>query len=99
MKLELTHARAPIMHRPCMAQNANRVACAVHLTEHGMLYVSGHGPNLQAGGWVQGKVGEDMSVEDARKAARLTGLAMLATVENALGETPPTHTHTHVRGD
>lgn len=51
-----------------------------------MLYVSGHGPNRLDGGWVQGKVGEDMTVADARKAARMTALAMLSTVESALGE-------------
>jgi hypothetical protein len=70
------HARMSVM----------RATDTVHLTEHGMLYVSGHGPNTLSGGWVVGKIGEDMTVEEGRKAARMTAMALLATVESALGE-------------
>mmetsp|Transcript_8495 Transcript_8495/g.21795 ORF Transcript_8495/g.21795 Transcript_8495/m.21795 type:complete len:162 (+) Transcript_8495:182-667(+) len=58
---------------------------AVHLTEHGLLYISGHGPTKKDGGWVTGKVGADCTTEDGRAAARLTALAMLATIESVLG--------------
>jgi enamine deaminase RidA (YjgF/YER057c/UK114 family) len=50
-----------------------------------MLYVSGHGPRREAGGYVTGKVGADVTVDDARAGARGAGLAILATVRNAVG--------------
>ena len=50
------------------------------------IYVSGHVPFLLDGkSCVQGRVGEDLSVEEAVKAARMTGCAVLATLKNALG--------------
>jgi enamine deaminase RidA (YjgF/YER057c/UK114 family) len=50
----------------------------------GLLYVSGHGP--RAGGTlISGKVGRDLTLEQGREAARVTGLAILATVRQELG--------------
>jgi enamine deaminase RidA (YjgF/YER057c/UK114 family) len=51
-----------------------------------VLYVSGHGP-LQADGksLVVGKLGADLTLEQGKEAARLTGLAILSTLRNALG--------------
>jgi len=51
-----------------------------------VLYVSGHGP-LQADGkaLVVGKVGVELTLEQGKEAARLTGLAILSTVRNTLG--------------
>lgn len=58
----------------------------VHLTDAGLLYISGHGPSLQSGtAWVTGKVGADCTTAEARQAARLTALAMLSTIESVLG--------------
>ncbi len=50
-----------------------------------LLYVSGHGPLRPDGTLVEGKVGADLTVEQAQEAARLVGLAILASVRNALG--------------
>jgi enamine deaminase RidA (YjgF/YER057c/UK114 family) len=51
-----------------------------------LLFVSGHGP--QRGGKVQyiGKVGRELSLEDGYQAARLTALAILATLKGQLGD-------------
>lgn len=50
-----------------------------------MVYTSGHGPFLPDGGLMTGKVGLDLSVEEGREAARLTGLAILSTLRDNLG--------------
>lgn len=51
-----------------------------------LLYVSGHGPWQGEGqDYIVGKVGQTISQDDARQAARVTGLAILATVRSHLG--------------
>lgn len=50
-----------------------------------LLYVSGHGPLRPDGTLVEGKVGQDLTLEEAQEAARLVGLAILASVRAALG--------------
>lgn len=52
----------------------------------GLLYVSGHAP-LTAEGKIAmtGRVGADLTLEQGKEAARLTGLAILSTVRNTLG--------------
>ena len=50
-----------------------------------MLYVSGHGPIKADGKLIQGRVGSDLTLEEGKDAARVTGLAILATVRNTLG--------------
>ena len=50
-----------------------------------LLYVSGHGPLRPDGTLVQGRVGQDLSLAEAQEAARLVGLAILASVRQALG--------------
>ncbi len=49
--------------------------------------ISGHGPTDQDGSLAQplGKVGQDVSEEQAQLAARLTGLAILGSLQRALG--------------
>ncbi|MGE5236576.1 MAG: RidA family protein [Acidobacteriota bacterium] len=51
-------------------------------------YVSGHGPQNVDGSLAGplGKVGREVSVEQARHAARLTGLSILASLQRALGD-------------
>jgi enamine deaminase RidA (YjgF/YER057c/UK114 family) len=49
-----------------------------------VLYVGGHGP-VTPQGVVRGKVGADVSLDQARAAAHATALCMLATVRAALG--------------
>ena len=50
-----------------------------------MLYLSGHGPRKPEGGFVKGKVGTGLTLEEGQAAARLTGLDMLSTMRGALG--------------
>ncbi|WP_437202589.1 RidA family protein [Planctomicrobium sp. SH664] len=50
-----------------------------------LAYVSGHGPLRTDRTLVTGRVGETISEEDAKEAARITGLGILATLRNALG--------------
>jgi enamine deaminase RidA (YjgF/YER057c/UK114 family) len=49
-------------------------------------YVSGHGPLDGSDVLVTGKVGAEVTVEQAYEAARLTGLAMLASLKQELGD-------------
>jgi enamine deaminase RidA (YjgF/YER057c/UK114 family) len=54
----------------------------------GRAYVSGHGPLLPDGGlWpARGKVGADLTDEEAYTAPRATAQAMLASLKRALGD-------------
>ena len=51
----------------------------------GIAYLSGHGPIKPNGSLVTGRLGLDMDVEAGYAAARLTGLALLATLRDHLG--------------
>lgn len=50
------------------------------------LYLSGQGPKNPDGTYHVGRLGRDMSVEDGYRAARLTGLNLLAVAKAALGD-------------
>lgn len=52
----------------------------------GLAYVSGHVPMDGDQVLVQGKVDADVSVEEAYEAARLTGLSILASLKQELGD-------------
>jgi len=60
----------------------NYASCVV---DEGTVYVSGHGP-IDGDTMVRGKVGGDLSVEQGREAARMTGLSILATMQAELGD-------------
>jgi enamine deaminase RidA (YjgF/YER057c/UK114 family) len=49
------------------------------------LFVSGHGPLKADKTMITGRVGQDMTLEQGRDAARQVGLAILATVRDTLG--------------
>ena len=49
------------------------------------IFVSGHGPLKPDGAFITGKVGKDLTVEEAKAAARQVGLAILATLKHNLG--------------
>jgi enamine deaminase RidA (YjgF/YER057c/UK114 family) len=51
-----------------------------------MVYLSGHGPDKPGGGLVTGKVGSDLTLEQAKDAARLTGISLLSTLKVAIGD-------------
>lgn len=63
-----------------------------------LLFVSGHGPVRPDGSRTVGKVGSDLDVEQAKAAARLTGLNMLATVKEHLGSLDRVHCVVKVLG-
>ena len=48
------------------------------------LHVGGHGP-VNGDQIVRGKVGSDLTLEQGREAARITGLSILATMQAELG--------------
>jgi enamine deaminase RidA (YjgF/YER057c/UK114 family) len=49
------------------------------------LYVSGHGPLQNDKTLITGRVGQDLDEEEAKKAARQVGLAILSTIRTNLG--------------
>jgi enamine deaminase RidA (YjgF/YER057c/UK114 family) len=50
------------------------------------LYVSGQGPLKADGTLIKGRVGDDLTMEQGKEAARQVGLAMLSLVKNNLGD-------------
>lgn len=50
-----------------------------------LLYLSGQGPREADGSLATGKVGKEVSIEEAYRRARLTGLGLLAATRLALG--------------
>jgi len=49
------------------------------------LYVSGQGPMRADGSLITGRLGENMSLEDGKQAARQVGLTMLSTIKSQTG--------------
>ena len=50
-----------------------------------MLYVSGHGPLKADKTLILGRVGQDMTLDQGKDAARQVGLAVLSTIRDVLG--------------
>ena len=50
-----------------------------------LLFVSGHGPLQADGTLIKGRLGADLDIAAGQNAARVTGLAILATVRTHLG--------------
>lgn len=62
------------------------VATYATIVQHGsLLYTAGHGPLRADGTWLTGKLGATLDVAAGREAARLVGLALLATLRAHLG--------------
>ncbi len=51
-----------------------------------LLFLAGKGPSKPGGGYVQGKVGADLTVEEGYEAARLTAIAQLSVLKSELGD-------------
>ncbi len=51
-----------------------------------VVYLSGHGPDKPEGGLIIGKVGDDLTLEQAKDAARLTGISLLSTLKAEIGD-------------
>jgi enamine deaminase RidA (YjgF/YER057c/UK114 family) len=54
-------------------------------TSGNLVFLAGKGPNLPGGGYVTGKVGRDLTIEEGYAAARLTGISQLAALKAHLG--------------
>lgn len=51
-----------------------------------LLYVSGQGPLRTDGTLITGRIGDNMSMEEGKLAARQAGLTMLSTIKNQIGD-------------
>jgi len=60
----------------------NYVGCVI---DGDLVYVGGHGP-IAGADVVRGKVGGDLTLEDGQRAARMTALSILATLQVELGD-------------
>jgi enamine deaminase RidA (YjgF/YER057c/UK114 family) len=73
LKLELPPAPKPMgVYKPCLIVDK-------------FVYVSGHGPNYSDGSQHRGRVGDDLTEEEGKAAARQVGLTILATLRENLG--------------
>lgn len=50
-----------------------------------LLYLAGKGPSKPEGGYITGKLGKDLSIEQGYEAARLVAIAHLAVIKAELG--------------
>ena len=66
-----------------MAPPGNFELVTVH---RGVAYVAGHAPIDGSTVLVHGTVGEELTVDEAYHAARLTGLSIVASLQQALGD-------------
>ena len=67
---------------PVFPPAGNYLGCVI---DDGLVYVGGHGP-VAGAEVVRGKVGGDLSLDDGRRAARMTALSILATLHAELGD-------------
>src|ERR1039458_1885053 len=67
---------------PVFPPAGNYLACDII---DDMVYVGGHGP-IAGSDIVRGKVGADLTLEEAQVAARITALSILATLKAELGD-------------
>ena len=51
-----------------------------------LLYLSGHGPDKPGGGQIYGKLGKELTVEQGKEAARLTGISLISTLKGYVGD-------------
>ena len=73
LELDLSHPPKPIANYVPAVQVGN------------IVYLSGHGPLRPDGSLLPGKVGADMSVEEAYDAARIVGIGLLASLKAQIG--------------
>lgn len=51
-----------------------------------LVYVSGTGPKKSSGGYITGKLGKDLTIEEGYEAARITALNVLASLKKEVGD-------------
>ncbi len=63
------------------------IANYVHVVRSGnLLFLAGKGPSNAEGVFITGKVGKDLTLEEGKAAARLTGINLLAVLKTELGD-------------
>jgi enamine deaminase RidA (YjgF/YER057c/UK114 family) len=67
---------------PVFPPAGNYLGCVI---QDGLAYVGGHGP-ITGRDTIRGKVGATVTLEEGRRAARLTALSILATLQAELGD-------------
>ena len=67
---------------PVFPPAGNYLGCVI---VDGLVHVGGHGP-IDGSDVVTGKVGGDLTLDDGRRAARMTALSILATLRAELGD-------------
>ena len=69
-----------------LPEAATPVANYVNAVRTGnLLFLAGKGPNKPGGGYVTGKVGQDLTIEEGYQAARLVAISQLAVLKAELG--------------
>ncbi len=51
-----------------------------------LVFTSGHGPTKTDGQLITGTLGQDLTIEQGYEAAKITGLQLLATLQQAIGD-------------
>ncbi len=51
-----------------------------------LVYLSGHGPDKPEGGMLAGKVGAELTLEQAKVAARMVGISLISTLKAEIGD-------------
>lgn len=51
-----------------------------------LMFMAGKGPSKPEGGYITGKVGVDLTIEEGYEAARLTAIAQLSVLKHELGD-------------
>lgn len=74
MGLKLPPASTPIANYVKYVQTGN------------LIFTSGHGPTTIEGKLITGKLGSDLTIQQGYEAARVTGLQLLATLQQAIGD-------------
>ena len=70
-----------------LPEPAKPVAVYVTRVQTGnLLFLSGHGECRPIDEMTQGKVGRDLTIKEGKRSAELTGLCMLATIKDEIGE-------------
>ena len=77
-KLTELSIELPKVHKP-IANYVNSVRIG------NIVYLSGKGPRKADGTFITGKVGQDLTIEEAQQAARLTGINQLAALKEEIG--------------
>ena len=82
MSAEARLKQLGIVLPPVPSPSANYVSYKI---AGNMLYLAGQGPRDDKGNSLSGKVGADVTIEEAYRRARLIGLQLVATTRQALG--------------